>query len=86
MSGWIIPPPGRPTKSAADLRREREAKVAELARRRLLRSERLRGAMLSVRREDFIPLCTAITPTRRFRCRSVRASDDLLPAPLSAVL
>jgi protein-L-isoaspartate(D-aspartate) O-methyltransferase len=55
VSGWIIPPPGRPAKSAADLRREREAKVAELARRGLLRSERLRGAMLSVRREDFIP-------------------------------
>jgi protein-L-isoaspartate(D-aspartate) O-methyltransferase len=42
-------------KSEAELRREREAKVAELARRGLLRSERLRGAMLAVRREDFIP-------------------------------
>jgi protein-L-isoaspartate(D-aspartate) O-methyltransferase len=55
MSGWITPPPGLPVKREADLRREREAKVAELARRGLLRSERLRRAMLAVRREDFIP-------------------------------
>ncbi len=55
MSGWIVPPPGLPAKREADLRSEREAKVAELARRGLLRSERLRGAMLAVRREDFIP-------------------------------
>jgi protein-L-isoaspartate(D-aspartate) O-methyltransferase len=53
--GWVIPPPSRPVKSDDDLRREREAKVAELARRGLLRSERLRRAMLTVRREDFIP-------------------------------
>ena len=37
------------------MRREREAKVAELARRGLLRSQRLRRAMLTVRRENFIP-------------------------------
>ena len=55
MSGWAIPPPSAPLKSDADLRREREAKVAELGRRGLLRSERLRRAMLTVRREDFIP-------------------------------
>jgi protein-L-isoaspartate(D-aspartate) O-methyltransferase len=55
MSGWVIPPPSRPVKSDEDLRREREAKIGELARRGLLRSERLRGAMLSVAREDFIP-------------------------------
>jgi protein-L-isoaspartate(D-aspartate) O-methyltransferase len=55
MSGWIVPPPGLPVKRAADLRREREAKVAELAERGLLRSERLRRAMLAVHREDFIP-------------------------------
>jgi protein-L-isoaspartate(D-aspartate) O-methyltransferase len=55
MSGWIVPPPGLPVKREADLRREREAKVAELARRGLLRSERLRTAMLAVRREDFVP-------------------------------
>ena len=55
MSGWFIPPPGRPVKSDEELRLEREAKVAELERVGLLRSERLRRAMLSVRREDFIP-------------------------------
>jgi protein-L-isoaspartate(D-aspartate) O-methyltransferase len=55
MSGWFIPPPSRPLKSDDDLRLEREAKVAQLGRRGLLRSERLRRAMLTVRREDFIP-------------------------------
>lgn len=55
MSGWLIPPPSQPVKSAEELRREREAKVGELGRRGLLRSERLRGAMLTVAREDFIP-------------------------------
>src|ERR671937_1838680 len=54
-SGWLIPPPSQPFKSDEDLRREREAKVAELERRGLLGSERLRRAMLTVRREDFIP-------------------------------
>jgi protein-L-isoaspartate(D-aspartate) O-methyltransferase len=52
--GWLIPPPSEPVKSDEDLRWEREAKVGELERRGLLRSERLRGAMLTVRREDFI--------------------------------
>jgi protein-L-isoaspartate(D-aspartate) O-methyltransferase len=55
MSGWVVPPPGVPVKREADLRREREAKVAQLVRRGLLRSERLRRAMLAVRREKFIP-------------------------------
>lgn len=55
MSGWHIPPPSEPVKSGEDLRREREAKIAELQRRGLLRSERLRTAMLTVRREQFIP-------------------------------
>ena len=53
-SGWVIPSPSQPLKSDADLR-ERLAKVAELDRRGLLRSERLRRAMLAVRREDFTP-------------------------------
>jgi protein-L-isoaspartate(D-aspartate) O-methyltransferase len=53
--GWLIPPPSQPFKSDEDLRREREAKIGELERRGLLRSERLRRAMLTVRREDFIP-------------------------------
>jgi protein-L-isoaspartate(D-aspartate) O-methyltransferase len=55
VSGWVIPPPRRPVKSDEDLRQEREAKIGELERRGLLRSERLRGAMLAVAREDFIP-------------------------------
>jgi protein-L-isoaspartate(D-aspartate) O-methyltransferase len=55
VSGWVIRPPSPPVKSDEDLRREREAKVRELGRRGLLRSERLGGAMLTVRREDFIP-------------------------------
>jgi protein-L-isoaspartate(D-aspartate) O-methyltransferase len=55
MSGWVIPPPSAPLKSDADLRGEREAKVSDLGRRGLLRSERIRRAMLTVRREDFIP-------------------------------
>jgi protein-L-isoaspartate(D-aspartate) O-methyltransferase len=55
LTGWVIPPPAQPVKSDEDLRREREAKVAELGRRGLLRSKRLRRAMLTVRRGDFIP-------------------------------
>src|SRR5918999_4801012 len=55
MSGWFIPLPSRPVKSDEELRLERETKVAELGRGGLLRSERLRTAMLIVRREDFIP-------------------------------
>jgi hypothetical protein len=55
VSGWFIPPPSQPVKSDEDLRREREAKVGELGRLGLLRSERLGAAMLTVRREDFIP-------------------------------
>ena len=54
-SGWVIPPPRQPIKGDEDLRRERVAKIGELERRGLLRSERLRRAMLTVRREDFIP-------------------------------
>jgi protein-L-isoaspartate(D-aspartate) O-methyltransferase len=52
--GWELPPPSS-VKSDADLDREREAKVAELTRRGLLRSGRLREAMRRVRREDFVP-------------------------------
>jgi protein-L-isoaspartate(D-aspartate) O-methyltransferase len=55
MIGWFVPPPSAPAKSDEELRRERESKVAELQRRGLLRSEGIRSAMLTVRREDFIP-------------------------------
>jgi protein-L-isoaspartate(D-aspartate) O-methyltransferase len=40
MAGWIIPPPTAPTKSAAAHARERQ---------------RIKAALLKVRREDFIP-------------------------------
>ncbi|MGE5288626.1 MAG: THUMP domain-containing protein [Micromonosporaceae bacterium] len=50
----MIPPPSS-VKSGTDLRREREEKAAELCRMGLLRSGRLRQAMLVVRREDFVP-------------------------------
>ena len=52
--GWELPPPSS-VKSDADLAREREAKVAELTRSGLLLSGRLREAMRTVRREDFVP-------------------------------
>ena len=52
--GWELPAPSS-AKPDADLARERQAKVAELVRSGLLRSGRLRDAMLRVRREDFMP-------------------------------
>jgi protein-L-isoaspartate(D-aspartate) O-methyltransferase len=55
MSGWVIPPPSPALKSDEDLRAEREAKIGELGRRGLLRSDRLHRAMLNVAREHFIP-------------------------------
>ena len=55
MRGWIVPQPEEPTKSPEQLRREREEKVSGLAREGLLRSEWIRQAMLTVRREDFVP-------------------------------
>jgi protein-L-isoaspartate(D-aspartate) O-methyltransferase len=53
--GWIVPPPREPTKSQADLARERVAKVEWLVRHGYLRSERIRLAVLKVPREAFIP-------------------------------
>jgi protein-L-isoaspartate(D-aspartate) O-methyltransferase len=53
--GWMIPPPSAPTKDARTLRAERKRKVAELSRCGLLRSERIRLAMLAVPREEFVP-------------------------------
>jgi protein-L-isoaspartate(D-aspartate) O-methyltransferase len=55
MPGWIMPPPREPVKDRAELQREREEKVHWLVRHGFLRSERIRAAMLKVRREDFIP-------------------------------
>lgn len=55
MHGWIIPPPREPAKSVAELERERAAKVEELVGAGLLKSERIRQALLKIAREDFIP-------------------------------
>lgn len=53
--GWIIPPPKAPAKSRQDFARERIEKVGWLAEQGLLKSERIRQALLKVPREDFIP-------------------------------
>jgi protein-L-isoaspartate(D-aspartate) O-methyltransferase len=55
MPGWIVPPPREPVKSREEFRREREEKVAWLIRQGLLRSERIKAALLKVPREEFIP-------------------------------
>jgi protein-L-isoaspartate(D-aspartate) O-methyltransferase len=55
MHGWSIPPPAEPTKTAEQFRQERAAKIGELQGLGYLRSERIRQALLTVRREDFIP-------------------------------
>ncbi|UCF56842.1 MAG: protein-L-isoaspartate O-methyltransferase [Deltaproteobacteria bacterium] len=56
MRGWIVPPPKEPTKSEEEFTKEREQKVKGLIKHGYLRSERIRDAMLRVRREDFIPM------------------------------
>lgn len=55
MAAWTIPPAKEPRKNQDDFHRERTAKVAWLADRGYLVSERVRIALLKVRREDFIP-------------------------------
>ena len=55
MRGWAIPPPAEPTKTRDAFRRERTTKVEELVRSGLLKSERIRQALLGVCREDFLP-------------------------------
>jgi len=55
MKGWAIPPPRTPTKSRAELQRERTEKVRWLIRFGYLHSERIKQALLTVPREDFIP-------------------------------
>ncbi len=55
MDGWRIPPPRKPSKSKADFARERRQKVAALIQQGLLKSERIKQALLKVPREDFIP-------------------------------
>lgn len=55
MQGWIIPPPIEPTKSKDEFEKERNAKVEWLLSHGLLKSRRIKEALLKVRREDFIP-------------------------------
>ena len=55
MPGWIVPPPKEPAKTARDLERERRAKLEWLVAQGLVKSERIRQALLKVRREDFVP-------------------------------
>jgi len=53
--GWIIPPQTEPRKSRDELRKEREDKTRQLIADGLIRSERIRSALLTVPREGFIP-------------------------------
>ena len=53
--GWIIPPQTEPRKSRQEFRKEREDKIRQLIVDGLLRSERIRSALLAVPRENFIP-------------------------------
>ncbi len=55
MPGWTIPPPKEPTKSGEKFRIEREEKVRWLFKQGYLKSERIKKALLKVRREEFIP-------------------------------
>jgi protein-L-isoaspartate(D-aspartate) O-methyltransferase len=55
MMGWVIPPPKEPIKTKEEFRKEREEKVRRLVRYGYLKSERIKRAMLTVPREDFIP-------------------------------
>jgi protein-L-isoaspartate(D-aspartate) O-methyltransferase len=55
MQGWIVPAPKEPTKTKEELRKEREEKVAWLVEQGYLKSERIRGAIRRVARENFIP-------------------------------
>jgi protein-L-isoaspartate(D-aspartate) O-methyltransferase len=55
MRGWPVPPPKPPTKNATQLALERQLKVSALEAQGLLKSERIKAALLKVPREDFIP-------------------------------
>lgn len=55
MDGWLIPPPVTPRKSKDEFARERVDKVNWLIGRGLLKSERIKQALLKVPREDFLP-------------------------------
>jgi protein-L-isoaspartate(D-aspartate) O-methyltransferase len=55
MYGWQIPPPKNSSKSKEAFSRERREKVASLMKEGLLKSERIKRALLKVPREEFIP-------------------------------
>jgi protein-L-isoaspartate(D-aspartate) O-methyltransferase len=55
MRGWSVPPPKPPTKTASQLAIERQLKVSALEGQGLLKSDRIKGALLKVPREEFIP-------------------------------
>jgi protein-L-isoaspartate(D-aspartate) O-methyltransferase len=55
MRGWLVPPPKPPTKTATQLALERQLKVSALEAQGLLKSERIKAALLKVPREEFIP-------------------------------
>ncbi len=55
MRGWIVPPPKQPIKVRKDFDKERNKKVKQLIKQGYLKTERIKAAMLKVRREDFIP-------------------------------
>ena len=55
MYGWRIPPPREPTRGKAAFDQERREKIAWLIEEGLLKSERIKQALLKVPREDFIP-------------------------------
>lgn len=77
MPGWVVPPPKEPAKSNDDFRRERERKVQELHARGLLRTERIREALLKVRREQFVP--------RRYRDYAYEEVPIPLPGVQSSI-
>jgi protein-L-isoaspartate(D-aspartate) O-methyltransferase len=55
MIGWVIPPPRAPVRTKRAHALERSRKVRELEALGLLKSPRIKAALLKVPREDFIP-------------------------------
>ena len=53
--GWIIPPPKRPTKTKEEFLIKRREKVEWLVKQGFLKSERIKRAMLTVPREEYVP-------------------------------
>jgi protein-L-isoaspartate(D-aspartate) O-methyltransferase len=55
MQGWYIPPPTSPSKRKEVFAEERAEKVRWLIKKGLLKSDRIKQALLKVPREEFIP-------------------------------